>query len=256
MCLQPSFGEADINESSAENRVCLLEKCEFKIISHVDELPIDVLKEFYLQTKDSKIADPGQPYQSSDMLAPGHLPWRRLIFGGVTNERCLIVSERGGYAPSYEIDLFSTQKGEVHFLNSISLIHDGKLSDMNSLREIIRRGIKNKSLNEHEAIEKAEAFVVKKGYTWWPISEDKIAFEAIEQSTDTKRLLKTRHNSLEVRAYGITRGRKGGAPGWAVVFRRKDDSASSGRAVTMNLDGSEIRMEHEDFRLAAVEHRL
>jgi hypothetical protein len=114
----------------------------------------------------------------------------------------------------------------------------------------------SKNLSESAAVEKAEGFVIRNGYTIWPEFNNKISFESVEWSTDTTRLLERRHNTLRTKAYGVRHGRKGNAPGWTVVFRRKNGYEAGGRAVTMNLDGSEIRMEHTDFRLNAVEHRL
>ncbi len=66
-------------------------------------------------------------------------------------------------------------------------------------------------------------------------------------------MLKERHDTLERKAYGVVRERKGGSAGWTVVFRYKHPSDREerriGRAVTMNLDGSDTRVEHVDFIL-------
>jgi hypothetical protein len=55
-------------------------------------------------------------------------------------------------------------------------------------------------------------------------------------------------------------GRKGGVPGWTVVFRYSHRSSKqerrNGRALTMNSEGSDLRVEHVDFILKYVERKL
>lgn len=104
-------------------------------------------------------------------------------------------------------------------------------------------------LTQRQAVAFAEQFIVQNGYTDLPPDKTKLAHETIEWETDVDRMLKQRHNTLEHHAYGILRGRKGGEPGWTVVFCYKGHCGSTGRAVTMDLDGSEPRVEHVDFFL-------
>jgi hypothetical protein len=48
------------------------------------------------------LANPGQPYQATDVMTQGQpLPWRRLIFGGSTQDRCVIYYEKGGIATTH-----------------------------------------------------------------------------------------------------------------------------------------------------------
>lgn len=52
------------------------------------------------RTHDFELANPGQPYQQTDVLGPG--PWRphrRLLLGGVSGDRCIVFYEVGGFAP-------------------------------------------------------------------------------------------------------------------------------------------------------------
>jgi hypothetical protein len=113
-----------------------------------------------------------------------------------------------------------------------------------------------KSLSESEAVRLAEEFIAQNGYTDLPPVRDKIAHESIEWTSNIDELLKARHNTLERKAYGIVRERKGGASGWTVVFRQKCRKCTNGRAVTMNLDGSNRRVEHVDFILKKVDKKL
>lgn len=52
------------------------------------------------KTRDFELANPGQPYQATDVIgmAP-RLPSRRLLFGGVSSDRCVLFYEVGGFAP-------------------------------------------------------------------------------------------------------------------------------------------------------------
>jgi hypothetical protein len=108
-------------------------------------------------------------------------------------------------------------------------------------------------LTQADAVALAEQFIAQNGYTDLAPDKTKLSYETIEWESTVDRMLKERHGTLERRAYGIVRGRKGGSAGWTVVFRythRIDRHArSTGRAVTMNLDGSEPRVEHVDFLL-------
>ena len=108
-------------------------------------------------------------------------------------------------------------------------------------------------LTQSEAVALAEKFIARNGYTDLPPDKTKLSYESIEWEENVDRMLEQRHDTLERRAYGVVSGRKGGEPGWTVVFRYKHPSdremRSNGRAVTMNLDGSKPRVEHVDFIL-------
>lgn len=114
-------------------------------------------------------------------------------------------------------------------------------------------------LNEAEAIKWAEQFIAQNGYTDLPPNKTKIAYETIEWESNVKEMLKQRHDTLQRRAYGTVRGRKTSSTGWTVVFRYKHpadrEERRLGRAVTMNLNGSNTRVEHVDFILKYARRR-
>ncbi len=115
-------------------------------------------------------------------------------------------------------------------------------------------------MTETQAIDFAEKFIERNGYTNLPPDKRNLAFESIEWESDADEMLKMRHNTLESKAFGISQSRKGDSVGWTVVFRYKNPSDSqtrkNGRAVTMNPDGSKARVEHVDFILAKAGKRL
>lgn len=119
---------------------------------------------------------------------------------------------------------------------------------------------KAKEMSEAQAIEFAEKFIERNGYTDLPPDKENLAYESIEWESNVDEILKMRHDTLERKAFGISRGRKGDSTGWTAVFRYKNPSdeqtRKNGRAVTMDLDGSKPRVEHIDFILEKVDKNL
>jgi hypothetical protein len=111
-------------------------------------------------------------------------------------------------------------------------------------------------LTEAQAIEFAVKFIQRNGYTDLPPDKENLAYESIEWESNVDEMLKRRYNTLESKAFGISRGRKGGSAGWTVVFKYKDSASKNGRGVTMNLDRSEAKVEHVEVVLAKVDKRL
>ena len=116
-----------------------------------------------------------------------------------------------------------------------------------------------KPIGRREAVRIAERFVKQNGYTeFTPSAQSARHFtqESIEWTSNSAALLKQRHNTLQPRACGYAKGRRGKKLGWTIVFRyssafHEAQSKSNGRAVTMNEDGSAIRVEHVDAILKA-----
>ncbi|MFN0277879.1 MAG: hypothetical protein ACKVRN_04670 [Pyrinomonadaceae bacterium] len=115
-------------------------------------------------------------------------------------------------------------------------------------------------LTEIQAIGMAEKFVAQNGYTDLPPDRDNLSYKSIEWESNVDAILKSRHTTLEKKAFGLNQKRKNDTPGWTIVFRYAHPSDSTtkrnGCAVTMNLDGSEPRVEHVDFILAKVDKKL
>ena len=119
---------------------------------------------------------------------------------------------------------------------------------------------KTAKLSEAQAVQLAETFIAHNGYSDLPPDREHLAYETIEWESNIDEMLRMRYDTLERKAYGVSRGRKGGSLGWTVVFQYKHPSyremRENGRAVTMNLDGSKMRVEHVDFILGRVDRRL
>src|SRR5215211_5728523 len=110
-----------------------------------------------------------------------------------------------------------------------------------------------RQLSKDEAIRLAEQFIAANGYTNVPPDKRKLAYETIEWESNIDDILKERHDTIEQKAFGVLPARKSGSARWTVVFRyehpTEQEEGKIGRAVTMNLDGSDTRVEHVDFIL-------
>lgn len=108
-----------------------------------------------------------------------------------------------------------------------------------TLFSVVNSHAQKRGLSEAEAVKLAERFIVQNGYTDLPPEKSKLVNESFELGASVEEMLKMRHDTLERKAYGISYRRKGGSPGWTVVFRYKHPSSQqkriSGRAVTMNV---------------------
>lgn len=104
-------------------------------------------------------------------------------------------------------------------------------------------------ITKRQAIETAELFILQNGYTDAPPDQikDNLDYETIELQYNREDMLKFRFNTLKRKAIGVKRGRKGSNPGWSVAFDYVEERTPNVcRVVTMNPDGSEIRVEHVD----------
>jgi hypothetical protein len=90
---------------------------QFKKITSIKELPPGVRdglrKLFDSETLD--LAEPGAPFQSTDVIVTPKLPGRRLVAAGCTSEYCLVFYERGGIAHSFHVALFHSTPAATRF---------------------------------------------------------------------------------------------------------------------------------------------
>lgn len=113
---------------------------------------------------------------------------------------------------------------------------------------------------EQKAVRLAEEFVARNGYTDVPADMENLSYESIERARDVEEMLRWRRDSLERRAYGVVYNGKMGGPGWIVAFRPGkrfgNDFDEWGRAVTMDRNFENLRVEHKSFPLGKVDKRL
>jgi hypothetical protein len=103
------------------------------------------------------------------------------------------------------------------------------------------------------AVSCAEEFIKANGYTQAPaLSPDKLTSESLERGGGSETWARDRHDTLQPSAYGYVHDEGG----WTVMFCFEAPDEEAGRAVTMHADGSGMRVEHKDARLADAEVRL
>lgn len=122
----------------------------------------------------------------------------------------------------------------------------------------------NSESAEAKAIRLAEEFIRRNGYTDVPADKDNLTYETIEASEDIDKILETRHNTLEPKAFGLSYHSKSG-DGWTVIFKYNEeylknitemDLSNRGRAVTMDENFENLTVQHKDFFLEYAEKKL
>src|ERR1700687_305596 len=82
---------------------------DFSLIKDVRALPAPVLQAFTEPKGGSRVtmANPGKDFQATDVILDSSLPFRRLIFAGVSGDKCFVHYEQGGRGHSYVLALFN-----------------------------------------------------------------------------------------------------------------------------------------------------
>jgi hypothetical protein len=108
----PPLGEEPQIEYPAEkmSRVAIRSFLEgqFSIIKHVGSLPAPVLQVFTEKGGSRPVmADPGKNFEATDFIVDGTLPRKRLIFAGVSGDKCFVQYEQGGIGHFYVLALYN-----------------------------------------------------------------------------------------------------------------------------------------------------
>jgi hypothetical protein len=80
----------------------------FQVVSSVRGLPLGVREELQRMFGSSAlaIAEPGAPFQVTDVITDPTLPLRRMHLAGCSQDHCLVYYERGGIAHTWYAVLF------------------------------------------------------------------------------------------------------------------------------------------------------
>ena len=92
---------------------------DFTPLTSVATLPAsvrDALTELF-RGKALDMADPGQPFQATDVMVTPRLPPRRLVMAGCSPDHCLVYYERGGFAHVHHVVLFDTTTHTARFVH-------------------------------------------------------------------------------------------------------------------------------------------
>jgi len=96
-----SLCSADVTKLSADNRRVLQDSSRFHEVHSTSDLPPAIVALCTGGT--SRLAEPGQKWNTTDAIIDPTLPGKRLIWAAVGGDYCVIHYERGGIAHTFHI---------------------------------------------------------------------------------------------------------------------------------------------------------
>jgi len=114
---------------------------QFKMVSTTEGMPANVKQAFSEITREPSfaLANPGQKYQVTDVVVDRNLPFRRLVFAGVKDDKWFVHYERGGRGHSYYVLVFKVDPhGDAHFVWGGSGPNGAK--NLEQLRKMVATG--------------------------------------------------------------------------------------------------------------------
>jgi hypothetical protein len=113
---------------------------DFSIEREIDRLPESLKIAFSALSgeRDFKMANPGEKYQATDAIVESGLPFRRLLFAGISKDKYFIHYEMGGRGYSVHIAVFEVDPDKkVKFLWGGPGPH---AKDLKQLRSMVAAG--------------------------------------------------------------------------------------------------------------------
>jgi hypothetical protein len=109
------------------------------IIEDVKALPRPVLQAF-TEIGGSRpiMANPGERFEATDLISDSSIPRKRLIFAGVSGNRCFVHYEQGGRGHSYVLALFALTSADT--MNPIWQGQCGPAANIRDLRSQVDGG--------------------------------------------------------------------------------------------------------------------
>ena len=112
---------------------------QFAPVTTVAALPASVkegLAQLFGETL--KMAEPGAPFQATDVMGPDRLPFRRLVAAGCSADHCLVHYEQGGFAHLYYIVVLRTSVAGASF--EWGGLTGGGLANVDAVKDAIVTG--------------------------------------------------------------------------------------------------------------------
>ena len=106
-----SFCHADVTKLSTELRKALQDLSRFHEVPTTTNLPSAVIT--LCADNNGKIAEPGQKWESTDVISDPTLPRKRLIWGAMDGENYVVHYERGGRGHSFHVLVATFKKGDT-----------------------------------------------------------------------------------------------------------------------------------------------
>ena len=112
---------------------------DFELIKDVKFLPRPVQQAF-TETGGSRLVlvNPGQRFEATDVIRDTSLPRKRLIFAGVSGNKCFVHYEQGGLGHSFLVSFFELTS--VDSMRPIWQGHCGPAKNLSDLRLQVDRG--------------------------------------------------------------------------------------------------------------------
>jgi len=116
-----------------------VENDRFQIVTSIRGLPLGVRDELERMFRNGlDIAEPGAPFQASDVVVDPNLPSRRLVAAGCSQDHCLVYYERGGIAHRWLVALFHWMPSATRF--EFGGLAPGGLKTIEEVRKAVLSG--------------------------------------------------------------------------------------------------------------------
>lgn len=112
----------------------------FVLVKTVQALPKAVQRGLAGNDIRSGMADAGQLFEISDMVGPKPLPFRRLIYAGVSSGYCFVYNEYGGYGYGTQVAIYRLSNGHATLFWRAGLQNYKNFFDLPQLRNEIVAG--------------------------------------------------------------------------------------------------------------------
>jgi hypothetical protein len=106
-------------------------------VRHWSEIPAPVRKELTDQWKSDWIADPGEPFQVTDVIGPEKLPGRRLVIAARGTKAWIICYETGGIAHLFHLAIVPFEADKVRGDGTWLMLRP-PITDLSSIRDAVR----------------------------------------------------------------------------------------------------------------------
>jgi hypothetical protein len=99
--------------TGSESRIQHFLEGDYELIAKVESLPRPVLAAFTERGGSRPlIANPGKKFEATDYILDASVPRKRLIFAGISDNRCFVHYERGGRSRQYILAFFVVRSAE------------------------------------------------------------------------------------------------------------------------------------------------
>lgn len=130
---------APLQAAGAEPELAPLLSGELDVVTHWDVVPEAVRHALAQRWHTAQIAEPGAPFQVTDVIMPGQeLPVRRLVFAAKSAQYWFVCYERGGIAHVFQLSVLPFAAGRVDAAKVRTVMLQRPAQDLDALRALLR----------------------------------------------------------------------------------------------------------------------